>query len=73
MLQITDYDLLVLKGFEALKREIAEAEQYTVNHYNNIVQQQKQAEQAQQSSVNQQNKTSEQTDESKQNKSKTTK
>lgn len=39
-MQITDYDLLVLRAFEALKREISEAEQYTVNHYNTIVQQQ---------------------------------
>ena len=37
MLTITDYDLLVLRAFEALKREINEAEQYTVNHYNNLM------------------------------------
>lgn len=41
---IKDYQLLVLRAFEALRREISEAEQYTAQTYNNIVKQ----EQAQQ-------------------------
>lgn len=45
-MQITEYDLLVLKAFEALRREISEAEQYTAEHYNSIIRKQ-QEEQAQ--------------------------
>ncbi|WP_300924656.1 hypothetical protein [uncultured Clostridium sp.] len=43
MLTTIDYDLLILRSFEALKREIDEAEQYTIQHYNQLVAQQKKA------------------------------
>lgn len=41
MLTIKDYQLLVLRGFDALRREINEAEQYTVQQYNQAVEQEK--------------------------------
>ena len=37
MLKITDYYLLVLRGFEALRREIGEAEDFTAQQYNNQI------------------------------------
>ena len=46
MLNLTEYDLLVLRAFEALRREITEAENYTVQHYNALVTQQKQQQEA---------------------------
>lgn len=46
-MKITDYDLLVLQAFDSLKKNIAEAEEYTVEHYNTIIKrQQAEAEQA---------------------------
>ena len=57
MLQITDYHLLVLNGLAALKREIAEAEQYTVQQYNQAMNQQKMAQEAQQKQVEEQSST----------------
>lgn len=44
MLTVADYDLLVLRGFEALRREIDEAEQFTVSHYNQLKEQSRQRE-----------------------------
>lgn len=57
MLQITDYHLLVLNGLAALKREIAEAEQYTVQQYNQAMNQQKMAQKAQQKQAEEQSST----------------
>lgn len=37
MLQLTDYDRLVLLAFESLRREIKDAEDYTIAHYNKLV------------------------------------
>lgn len=34
-----DYGPLVLRAFESLKREIAEAEQITINNHNELVKQ----------------------------------
>lgn len=53
MLTTADYDLLVLRGFEALRREIEEAEQYTAQHYQQLVAQQKAKAQAQEQSKEQ--------------------
>ena len=43
-LTVDAYDLLVLRGFEALRREIDEAEQYTAQHYTQIINAQKASE-----------------------------
>lgn len=39
---LQEYDLLVLRAFEALRHELNEAEEYTVQHYNTLQAQQKQ-------------------------------
>lgn len=54
MLNLTEYDLLVLRAFEALKREITEAENYTVQHYNALISQQKEAQKQQEEEAKQQ-------------------
>lgn len=56
MLQITDYHLLVLNAFASLKREINEAEQFTIQQYNQAMNQQKAAQEAQQKQTEEQAK-----------------
>lgn len=56
MLQITDYHLLVLNAFASLKREINEAEQFTIQQYNQAMNQQKAAQEAQQKQTDEQAK-----------------
>ena len=56
MLQITDYHLLVLNAFASLKREINEAEQFTIQQYNQVMNQQKAAQEAQQKQTEEQTK-----------------
>lgn len=41
MLTKSDYDKLVLMAFESLKRDIKDCEEYTVNDYNNILNEEK--------------------------------
>ena len=41
MLTKSDYDKLVLMAFEALKRDIKDCEEYTVNDYNSIIEQER--------------------------------
>ena len=54
MLSLTEYDMLVLRAFEALRREITEAENYTVQHHTAIIAQQKEAQKQQEEEAKQQ-------------------